>query len=213
MPSGNANATLNLQAAAQRVVELAASGQGNSREAARLIDGQLGRWMDGIFRRLGVPEADAQEMTFDVWLKLLTRQYELKGNPLALLRTMANSRFKDYLRSRSAAKRTIDGGRAEVSGDDEYWDAILETTAGPEDMLALRDCLERMFLAYSRKSPQRAELLGMVAERLSYREIACVLFDISEDEAASDRKWEGRVRNRIEEARNQAAPFFEQCRE
>ena len=57
----------------------------------------------------------------------------------------------------------------------------------------------------------RAELIEYRWEGLSYLEIANLLFgEIAEKDSKA---YVARVRNRIEEARKQAKPLFEECRE
>lgn len=208
------------QEAADLMFQLLREGGQATAEAARLMDRELGRWMDHYFRRFGVPDHEAEELTMDVWVKVFSRDYDVKSNGFALLCRMRKSRLADYIKHRRAAKRSADVGdaggegasrSAEIALDDEAWDHLRESIAGEMPSFELSDCVQRKMVVYQQVSPARAELLELVATGLSYREMACIVFDV--DDAAVTQQLVNRIRNRIEEARKQAAQYFEECKE
>lgn len=191
--------------------------RGPRRDAARVVaqlNDQLGRWIDRYFLRQGVPESEAEELTGQVWIRLLSIQSEDKGNGFALLCRVRRSVFIDYVRARRAEKRTGgtiagDTGASEVYGDEDFWDVLSDTAEAPGPPADLEDCVQRKFAIFRSVAPARASLLEMITLGLSYKEIASSLFDIPEDDVTQQQV--ARVRNRIEEARKQAEPFFREC--
>jgi DNA-directed RNA polymerase specialized sigma24 family protein len=216
LQSNTSTAPRSVQEAADQVFGLLRGGARDQKQAALFMDGVLGRWMDHYFRRLGVPEDEAEELTMDVWVKVLAARYEDRGNGFALLCRMRHSRYVEYLRARHADKRTggsVEGldGVSEVQGDEDFWNIVLDTVAAPAAPEGLEDCVQRKFQLFQRVAPARASLLELLAEGLSYREVAGVVFDL--EEAQVTNRYVARIRNRIEEARRQAEPYFEECQD
>jgi DNA-directed RNA polymerase specialized sigma24 family protein len=205
--------TRSVRLAADDLFDLIRQGHAGKQKAACLIDQTLGNWMDQFFIRNGVPLHEAEELTMDVWLKVFSAEYEVQSNGYALLCRMRHSRLVDYIKHRHAARsRNSANEMAEIIVDDEQWDVLVESVADtPATPDWVRDCMSRQAAAFERAAPQRSALLEMVVEGLQYKEIAAVLFQVEEE--AVDKQMVARVRNRIEEARKQAAGFFEKCRE
>ena len=173
---GTGAAPRTVQEAAEQVFFLLRGNAKDQRQAALFMDGVLGRWMDNYFRRLGVPEDEAEELTMDVWVKLLAARYEDRGNGFALLCRMRHSRYVEYLRARHADKRSGGsvegvGGASEVQGDEEFWNVVIDTVAAPAAPEGLEDCVQRKFQLFQQTAPARASLLEMLAEGMRSTDI------------------------------------------
>ncbi|MGH9622813.1 MAG: RNA polymerase sigma factor [Bryobacteraceae bacterium] len=116
---------------------------------------------------LGVPEAQAQEVTQEVYLRLYRtiRKGEQIANLRAwLFRVAHNLALK--LRSREKAFRAI-------SPD---WEQFTDCkTASPERMVLDREKMERVRKALETLSPKQRHCLYLRSEGLRYREIADVM--------------------------------------
>lgn len=203
-----------LKEAAEQVVAALQSPNGNSRgDIAVGMDRLLGRWLDRYFIRHGVPEAQAEELTMDVWVNLLKGKREMPDNAFAFVCNAARNVLVDHIRHQNTAKNRAGGiagaAKAEIFLDDELWDLVNESTAGAHADLELRDCIQKKMHHFSLTHPARAQLIEYLYQGLSYMEIATLVFgDFLERETA---KVVARVRNRIEEARKQARALFEEC--
>lgn len=210
-----------LREAAQHM--LAALQSPNSQTKADIAseaDKRIGRWLDRYFIRHGVPEAQAEELTMEVWIKLIKGKHEARDNAFALICGAARSVLIDHIRNRHTAKNSAggmkDAGSAEISVDEELWDLKAEAAPGLYADLDLRDCIQKKMHQFATTHPARAQLIEYVAEGLSYLEIAALIFgeavkargEVAKKEAT---QMVNRVRNRIEEARKQARVLFQEC--
>ena len=203
-----------LRDAAEQVVAALQSPNGNSRgDIAVGMDRLLGRWLDRYFIRHGVPEAQAEELTMDVWVNLLKGKREKPDNAFAFVCKAAHNVLVDHIRQQNTAKKRTGGiagaAKAEVYLDDELWELVNESTQGTHADMELRDCIHRKMHQFSLTHPARAQLIEYWFIGLSYLEIATLIFgDFLEKEAT---QMVDRVRNRIEEARKQARALFAEC--
>lgn len=180
--------------------------------AGRIMgSGPLKGWLVLWFRRKGVSPELAEDLTQDVWCKLISAGYEVKTNAYALIVRMAQSRLMDF--GRSKRREPIDPGPpmpgdADQSGEPGWVEEPTESEAVDD---ALVDCVRRRLAAFASVSGSRANLLLWVAEGLTARQIACIVFDKPIESITA--KDEGAVRDRIYQARRQAVEYFKECKE
>ena len=116
---------------------------------------------------LGVPGAQAQEVTQEVFLRLYQtmRKGEQIGNRRAWLFRVAHNLGLN-VRTRERA----------FSGASPDWERLAQSTlASPERAMLDRERLERVHAALKTLSPQQRNCLYLRAEGLRYREIAEVI--------------------------------------
>jgi DNA-directed RNA polymerase specialized sigma24 family protein len=189
-------------------------------DIAHAMDKVLGRWLDQFFmRRAPVSREEAEELTQEVWCKLLAGQHRAHTNAFALICRAANHELLDHLRRENRLRDQANGdpkaGSAEVRGDDEFWGRILDEVGDVHlsdiDAFELRDCLTKQFHRFDQQYPEKFHLFLYLAEGLSVEEIAFIEFPECTEESAS--KFSGTARGRIAEARKKAREFFEICRD
>jgi len=222
-PAETTSAKARLHEAAKHILSALHAPKGKSRaDIASEADKRIGRWLDRYFMRHGVPEAQAEELTMEVWIKLLKGQYETRDNAFALICGAARSVLVDHIRYRHTAKNSAGGmknaGSAELSLDEDLWDLTAQAAPGVYADLELRDCIQKKMHQFASTHPGRAQLIEYVAEGLSYLEIATLIFGeavMAGGEAAKKETTQmiNRVRNRIEEARKQARMLFQECQD
>lgn len=222
-PPEASSAKARLQEAAKLILSAFHAPNDKSKaDIASEADKRIGRWLDRYFMRHGVPEAQAEELTMEVWIKLLKGKYETRDNAFALICGAARSVLIDHIRLRHTAKNSAggmkDAGSAEVSVDEELWDLTAQATPGMYADLELRDCIQKKMHQFASTHPGRAQLIEYVAEGLSYLEIATLIFGEAVKAGGQAAKKEtdkmiNRVRNRIEEARKQARVLFQECQD
>lgn len=184
-------------------------------QAARAMSaGPLHRYIEYFFRKRHVPEAEAEELAMDVWTKLLSADYAVTDQPFAYLRRMAISRFADYVRHRHAtgeATQVVDPFEGREVEEDEQA-SLLERSAGSMPMAEdFEDCVRRKSDALRAAAPQRMALLELVAQGFTSAEMAAATYGVPLE--AVTKKMEGNVRDRVYQARKQAAVLFEDCKE
>lgn len=161
-------------------------------EAVRLLDRALGRRLERYFVRHRVPADDAEELVWDVWLKLLRSDFRGETRPVVWVWTIARSLMQSFHRRE----------RPEIGFEDEEWTALLETTAAPGVPEWVRQCIERALFQFECDHPERAEVLRMLAEEWSAKEIG-EFFGSSE----------GAARDRAYRTRERARAYLDECRE
>ncbi len=181
----------------------------------RLLHQRFSRWFERHYQRLGLDEAQAQDLTQEAFIKLYLQANggTVPSNPFALICAIRRSTFLDHFRHQRADKRLAASGEsAEVLlGDDEWLDLIANSGASEEASADLADCVQRKLAQMQSKSASRAEILELLCFGMSAREIAAVVYakpesDVSAQEAAN-------IRDRIYNTRNQARALFAECRE
>lgn len=201
--------------AAQRLREAAIARE----RGGRLLHQSLARWFQRHYRRLGLSEDTAEDLTQDAFVKLYLQAYShaVRGNAFALVCAVRRSVFLDHLKRLRAAMRggsdALPGG-AEVLLSDEEWGVLADGQsdgAQPADLAVLVDCVQRKLVDYQRQSPARAEVLELLCFGLSAREIAAVVYAKPEPEVTPQEA--ANMRDRIYNTRHQARTLFAECRE
>lgn len=167
--------------------------QGSERdreEAVRQLDRLMGRKIERYFIRHKVPEQDAEELVWDVWLKLLSSVFRGETRPAVWIWVIARSILVSFHRRE----------RPEISFDDDGWDALLSTHASSHLPEWVRICIERALFQFEQDHPERTEILRMVAEEWSAREIGKFLGCN-----------EGAARDRVFRTRERVRGYLEEC--
>jgi DNA-directed RNA polymerase specialized sigma24 family protein len=201
--------------AAQRPREAA----GARERGGRLLHQAFSRWFQRHYRRLGLSEDAAEDLTQDAFVKLYLQAHThgVRGNAFALVCTVRRSVFLDHLKRHRAAMRggaDAAPGGAEVLLSDEEWLALADGQGdgtGEHGLAGLVDCVQRKLVAYQREAPARAEVLELLCFGLSAREIAAVVYAKPEPEVTPQEA--ANMRDRIYNTRNQARALFAECRE
>jgi DNA-directed RNA polymerase specialized sigma24 family protein len=172
-------------------------------QGGRLLHHSFARWFQRHYRRLGLSEDTAEDLTQDAFVKLYLQAHThgVRGNAFALVCTVRRSVFLDHLKRHRAAMR----GGSDALGEGDASDAA----AG--DLAALVDCVQRKLVVYQREAPARAEVLELLCFGLSAREIAAVVYAKPEPEVTPQEA--ANMRDRIYNTRNQARALFAECRE
>lgn len=185
-----------------------------ARAARDMSEGPLHRYIEYFFRKRHVPEAEAEELTMDVWTKLLSANYDVKEQPFAYLRRMAISRFADYVRHRHAtgeATQVVAPFEGREEDEDEQASRLEQLVASSPVAEDFVDCVRRKSDALRSAAPQRMALLELVAQGFTSAEMAAATYGVPLE--AVTKKMEGNVRDRVYQARKQAAALFEDCKD
>jgi RNA polymerase sigma factor (sigma-70 family) len=173
--------------------------------AALLLTMHLTKRLERFYMRKGMPEADAEELTIDTWMKLLSSRFEGKTRPVVWLWTIANSVWVDYLRSEKAQKHgDAKKGTGEVAMDlDDFAVAVEKADQhGAPDHSGHID-MQRLLEAFSTRSPEDAEILDLKVQGFEDQEIAETL----------GFKGGSAIRDRILRARNRFKQFYTEFQE
>jgi DNA-directed RNA polymerase specialized sigma24 family protein len=170
----------------------------------------LGARVLGYLRRHRVPEADAEELVTDVWMKFLGSHYDGQARPVVWLWTIVQSVWVDWARARASQKRGGSGEeRLEVEVDAQTLEALADAVQAPNAPGWLRLCLERAAWQLEQDDPNRAHVLWLWYSGQSATEIA-IVFGAKPPPNA---KQEAAARNRVLEATRRARAYFEHCKE
>ena len=162
-----------------------------NRGVKRLNDA-LGRKLQRYFERHRVPEADAEQMVWDVWVKLLKDGFRGETRPVVWIWILARNLLRDFFRRQ----------RPEVLLDDEGWESVLQALPAASLPEGLGDCIERATAQFELDHPERAQIMRMICEQWTGRAIGEVL-GCSENAA----------RDRVYRTRTILREYLEECRE
>lgn len=154
-------------------------------EAIKKIDRMFNRRIERYFVRHKVPQPEAEELVWDVWLKLLNSKFRGETRPSVWVWTIARSILISFHRRH----------RPEISFDLDDWDLLLNTHEAPQMPMWIRLCVERALFQFEQDYPERTEILRMISEEWSAREIGSFLG--CQEGAARDRVF--RTRERVKE--------------
>lgn len=189
--------------------ETAAARQCDREIGRLLLEGVLAQWMLRFFRRKKVPADLVEDLAQSVRLKLIRARYRVQENAFGLLHRAAYSQFVDYWRKiESGVDKYLVDRPDDFDGDDDTWLQSVQQqqpTPDPYLLVAVRRSLQTL----EKINPKRAAILEMVAEGLSAKEIAAVLYD--KDKDAVTEAEEHNIRDRVYQARKQAKPLFGDC--
>lgn len=177
-----------------RAFELRCGKPSQKEQCVRLLQQCLGRKLQRYFERNRVPEAIAEEMVWDVWLKVLQGDFRGDTRPVVWIWTIARNHLISHHRK----------DHPEVDMDEESWEALVVSLPAAGIPAWARLCIERALAQFEIDHPDRTQVLRMIAEEWSAREIGEV-FACNEG-AARDRAYRTRelVRSYLEECREPA---------
>lgn len=193
---------------AERALALMREGSRGREQAARLLEQRLRGRMQAYLVRHRVPDADAEELVIDVWLKLLRSEFDQRTRPVVWLWKVARSVLLDWIRRRRSEKRG--SGTVEMTLDEDQWLELQETVGAAPAPPWLKLCLERAMFQLEQDDPARAEVLRLAAEGWTAREIAIYY---GAESSAVTQKQEGAARDRVYQARKKAQSYFQHCKE
>jgi DNA-directed RNA polymerase specialized sigma24 family protein len=184
---------------------------GQIEQAAVCLHTRLGRRVIAYLRRHRVPEADAEELVSDVWIKFLQNPCDDRMRPVVWLWTMVQSVLVDWARERGALKRGGSGeARLEVELNDEaFVERLMEGMESPQAPAWLKLCIERAAHQLELDDPSRAHVLWLWYRGHSAAEIAVIY---GATPPPSD-KQETAARNRVLVATRKARDYFQHCRD
>jgi DNA-directed RNA polymerase specialized sigma24 family protein len=183
---------------------------GELEKAAIHLHRSLGSRLISYFRRHRVPEADAEELVSEVWIKFLRSRYDGQTRPVVWLWTIVQSVLVDWARERSAQKRGGSGeDRLEVQVDEDAFEVLINATESPNTPGWLKLCIERAAHQLEQDDPSRSHVLWLWYSGQSAADIA-VVFGAPPPPTP---KQETAARNRVLEATRKAREYFQHCKE
>ena len=201
------------ESAAQAWVCLQPGGLGKER-AARLLLSGCGGYLASYIRRHSYGQAceqDAEEIMSSAIMAFLSKPCPSHCKPEAWLFAITRNELIDWARKRNADKR---GGKdhPDIDLNDDELGNLFDTTLGHTEMpLWVRDCIHKAAYYMQKHSPERANVLFMVADGWSAEEIAIYFgadphqtITLQQLAAARDRKYR---------AKQEAQQYFEHCKE
>ena len=155
------------------------------------LDDQLGRRLERYFMRNKVSADDAEEMVWEVWLRVCTGQFRKEGRALVWIWVIARNVLISYHRVH----------RPEVNFDDEEWQEIFTRQPGLQAPAWVTLFIERALHQFTQDHPERSEMLRMLVEEWSAKEIGMFLGCN-----------EGAARDRLYRTRQKVEPYLDECR-
>lgn len=175
--------------AVHEALQLIARGGADRERGVLMLDQAMGRRLERYFLRHRVNPADAEELVWEVFYRA-TKEFRGETRAIVWLWIIARNVLISHHRSRNP----------EIHLEDEDWDVLLNHRPAPGLPQWLRLCIERVLAAFERDFPERAEMVRMIVEEWSAREIAAY-FGTSE----------GAARDRVYRTRLKLAPYLAQC--
>jgi DNA-directed RNA polymerase specialized sigma24 family protein len=196
---------------ADEAMGLIQKGGKHAEQGAGLLCRHLTKRVQRYFERHRVPEAQAEELVTEVWLKLLTSQFEGRTRAIVWLWTVAGSVLLDWVAKTKAESRVgADASRpVEVAVDEDTWGLISESVAATHTPPWLKLCLERAAFVFEKEEPRRAEVLRFSCEKWSAEEIA-LYYGATPPVTA---KQQTAARNRVLDAVKRARSYFAHCKD
>jgi RNA polymerase sigma factor (sigma-70 family) len=165
---------------------------GDARERAIVeLDRLLGRKLESYFVRNKVRAEDAEEMVWEVWLKLCQGQFRQETRAIVWIWIIARNVLISHHRARHP--------EINLAGDD--WEEVVTATPAMQAPAWLTLCIEQALHRFTRDYPERSEMLRMLIEEWSAREIGAWL-----------NCNEGAARDRLYRTRQKIEPYLEECR-
>lgn len=192
-----------------RVFELISKGgRPQINQAVMLLDKELTNRVTRYFLRHRIPPEVAEELTNDLWLKLVTSRFEGRTRPIVWMWTLGRSLMLDWHRNRSAEKR---GKNLQVDLDEDDWLALMEFEPAASTPGWVRLCIERAMWQMEQDDPARAEVLRMVFDGWSVAEVAAYYYGANPD--GPSEKQISAAKDRTYRARKLARKYFADCKE
>lgn len=191
-----------------RVFELISKGgRPQINQAVMLLDKELTNRVTRYFLRHRIPPEVAEELTNDLWLKLVTSRFDGRTRPVVWMWKIGRSLMIDWIRHEAAEKR---GRSAQGDLDDDKWLELMESVPGMSMPGWIRLCIERAIWQLEQDDPARAEVLRMVFEGWTDVEIAIYY---GADPDTLSKKQQTAARDRVYRARKRAQEYFADCKD
>lgn len=155
------------------------------------LDRLMGRRLEQYFVRHKVRAQDAEEMVWQVWLKVCTGELRDESRAVVWIWVIARNLLISHHRAQ----------QPEVQCDDEEWLAMLDTRPALQAPAWLKLCIEHALHRFGQDHPERGDMLRFLAEEWSAREIGEFLGCN-----------EGAARDRLYRTRQKIQPYLEECR-
>lgn len=176
-------------------------------QAVMLLDKELTNRVTRYFLRHRIPEEVAEELTNDLWLKLVTSHFDGRTRPVVWMWKIGRSLMIDWIRREAAEKR---GRAAQGDLDEDEWLALMESVPSLSMPGWIRLCIERAIWQLEQDDPARAEVLRMVFEGWTDVEIAIYY---GADPDTLSKKQQTAARDRVYRARKRAQEYFADCKD
>lgn len=191
-----------------RVFELISKGgRPQINQAVMLLDKELTNRVTRYFLRHRIPPEVAEELTNDLWLKLVTSRFDGRTRPVVWMWKIGRSLMIDWIRHEAAEKR---GRAAQGDLDDDKWLELMESVPSLSMPGWIRLCIERAIWQLEQDDPARAEVLRMVFEGWTDVEIAIYY---GADPDTLSKKQQTAARDRVYRARKRAQEYFADCKD
>lgn len=191
-----------------RVFELISKGgRPQINQAVMLLDKELTNRVTRYFLRHRIPPEVAEELTNDLWLKLVTSRFDGRTRPVVWMWKIGRSLMIDWIRREAAEKR---GRAAQGDLDDDEWLELMESVPSMSMPGWIRLCIERAIWQLEQDDPARAEVLRMVFEGWTDVEIAIYY---GADPDTLSKKQQTAARDRVYRARKRAQEYFADCKD
>jgi DNA-directed RNA polymerase specialized sigma24 family protein len=194
--------------------DLKAGGRTADQATRAVLEGRLGRWIEGrLTRHFGLAEDAAEEVLVDVILKFARTDPAEMTSPFGLLCRVVNSAAIDRIRRQQA--RTPDGGFVDIDDDNDDERGAPGELAGDWHTLdavtqrQLQDCVRRMLQEFASAKPGYARLLAMCLDECDNDEIASAVFELPVAEVTDAHRH--RIKNRLLQARKESLPYMRRC--
>ncbi len=204
---------LTFSEAAEQAIACLDQGPKGRERAARLLLQGCGARLVGYIKRHSYRKAgdeDAEEILADTIMAFVSNPIPSGCSAEAWLFRIARNELIDWARRRNAQMRG--GGQAEIELDDDELGNLFDTSLGHTELPSwVRDCIQKAAIYMQQVSPQRAEVLFMVADGWSAEEIA-IYFGADPNQKISAQQ-QAAARDRRYRAKLEAQSYFEHCKE
>jgi RNA polymerase sigma factor (sigma-70 family) len=156
-----------------------------------MLDDLMGGLLERYFMRNKVRPEDAEEMVWEVWMKICSAEFRGETRAVVWVWIIARNALISYHRAR----------HPDINLDDDDWESVLNDVPATQAPAWLTLCIERALHRFSQDYPERSEILRMVVEEWSTKEIGAYL-------GCS----EGAARDRLYRTRQKVEPYLEECR-
>jgi DNA-directed RNA polymerase specialized sigma24 family protein len=200
---------------ATQAAELLQQGTQGRELAAMLLYRKFERRIMHYFVQNCIPQMDAEELVLEVIVKFVNSNINQgnKRNPksaIAFLWQIVHRELIDWIRANHALKRSTAN---EVHLNEDDWESIVENTYSVSASEGwVKSGIDRASARFQHERPALAELLSLIAEGYSIREIAGILNGI-DDLANVTPQQEDAAKARIRYARKMAQEYFQECKE
>ncbi len=213
MADDDTNLNTSSNAAAQAMACLNQGASGREQAARLLLLGYGGRLMSYLRRHSyrQASDEDAEEIMMSAIMAFISKPIPFEASAEAWLFAIARNELIDWARKHNALRRG-GAGHTDIALDDDELGALFDTTLGHTELPSwVRDCIQKAAVYMQQVSPQRAEVLFMVADGWSAEEIA-IYFGADPNQKITVQQLAA-ARDRRYRAKLEAQKYFKHCKE